>query len=259
VSELANGGVTLHVEVDGEGEPVTVLAHGLSNSCRELAALTPMFSGTKVRFCFRGHGHSSSPESGYTFADLATDLAVVADTYGAEVAVGTSMGAGALCHLLAGDPKRFRRLVMLLPAGVDQRFREPEILLRTARMIEGKTKEEAIETILSDPDRVANYRENPWLRPFDEAMLQGLNPVGVPRAIREIVQDTVVTDREALRKVEAPTLLICRHGDIIHPAEVGELLNELIPDSELLMFGDGADMYNSLPMIVMRVREFLEG
>ena len=55
-------------------------------------------------------------------------------------------------------------------------------------------------------------------------------PVGVPRAIREIVQDTVVTDREALRKVEAPTLLICRHGDVIHPAEVGELLNELIPD-----------------------------
>ena len=35
--EVRNGDVSLHVEVDGVGEPVTVFAHGLTNSCRELA------------------------------------------------------------------------------------------------------------------------------------------------------------------------------------------------------------------------------
>jgi pimeloyl-ACP methyl ester carboxylesterase len=259
MSELNSGPASLHVEVEGEGDPVIVLAHGLTNSCRELAPLTPMFSGTKVRFCFRGHGHSSSPERGYSFADLADDLSLVADTYDAEFAVGTSMGAGALCNLLAEDPKRFRKLVILLPAGVDQSFRHHEKLLHLAALMEGKTKEEAIEAILSDPERQANYRDSPWLRPFDEAMLQGLNPVGVPRAIREIIEDTPVTDGEALRKIEAPTLLIAREGDIIHPAEVGRQLNELIPNSELMMFGDGAEMYNALPAIVMRVKAFLEG
>ena len=39
--EVRNGDVTLHVEVDGAGEPVTILAHGLTNSCRELAPFTP--------------------------------------------------------------------------------------------------------------------------------------------------------------------------------------------------------------------------
>ncbi len=72
--EVRNGDVTLHVEVDGAGEPVTVFAHGLTNSCRELAPFTPSLAGTAVRFCFRGHGHSSAPERGYRFEDLASDL-----------------------------------------------------------------------------------------------------------------------------------------------------------------------------------------
>jgi len=52
--EVINEDVTLYCEVDGEGEPVTVVAHGLTNNCRELAALTPIVPGTKVRFDFRG-------------------------------------------------------------------------------------------------------------------------------------------------------------------------------------------------------------
>jgi pimeloyl-ACP methyl ester carboxylesterase len=74
VPEVRDGDVTLHVEVDGSGEPVTVFAHGLTNSCRELAPFTPSLAGTSVRFCFRGHGHSSTPPNGYGFADLAADL-----------------------------------------------------------------------------------------------------------------------------------------------------------------------------------------
>ena len=67
--EVLTSDAALHVEVDGEGDPVTILAHGITNSCRELAQLTPLFPGSKVRFCFRGHGHSSAPERGYRFAD----------------------------------------------------------------------------------------------------------------------------------------------------------------------------------------------
>src|ERR671910_1049690 len=94
--EVRSGYVGLQVEMDGAGEPVTVFAHGLTNSCRELAPFTPSLGGTAVRFCFRGHGHSPAPDRGYRFADLATDLDAVARTYGARNAVGTSMGAGAI-------------------------------------------------------------------------------------------------------------------------------------------------------------------
>jgi 3-oxoadipate enol-lactonase len=255
--EIVTEDATLHVEIDGEGDPVTILAHGLTNSCRELAMLTPLVPGTKVRFCFRGHGHSSSPESGYRFADFARDVEAVADTYGARYALGTSLGAGALGHLVARAPDRFDKLIFLLPAGLDRAFRYKDRMLRTAQLIEGRSKEEAIDAVLSDPTRVAGYIEYPWLQDFDRQMLQELNPIGVPRAIREVIEDWPLADREDVRKVTAPTLLICREGDEIHPAEVGRILASIMPNAELMMFGGGTEMYESLPQIVARVREFL--
>jgi pimeloyl-ACP methyl ester carboxylesterase len=201
VPEVVTEEVRLHVEVDGEGHPISVLAHGLTNSCRELALLTPLVPGTKVRFCFRGHGHSSSPERGYKFADFARDVDTVATAYDAEVAVGTSL--------------------------------------------------------LSDPERVAAYLEDPWLRDMDREMLGALNPVGVPRAIREVIEDWPLRDREDMRRVAAPTLLICRRGDVIHPAEVGEILAGIMPNAELMMFEDGRHLYESIPVVVGKVREFL--
>ena len=255
--ELAPDDVTLHVEVDGEGSPTSVFAHGLTNSCRETARITPFLPGTKVRFCFRGHGHSSSPETGYRFADFARDLEAVADAYGADVGCGTSLGAGALCHLVAAKPDRFRKLVMLLPAGLDRPFELKERLLRTARMIDGKPMAEAVQALLDDPERRENYERFPFLREVDRDNLATLNPVGIPRAIRELVNDWPLEDREHMRAVTAPTLLISRRGDDIHPAIVGEILADIMPNAELMMFDDGDAMWQGLPQILARVSEFL--
>jgi pimeloyl-ACP methyl ester carboxylesterase len=255
--QLVTEDVSLHVEVDGDGEPVAVLAHGLTNSCRELARLTPLVPGTKVRFCFRGHGHSSSPDHGYRFADFARDLLAVADRYEATIAFGTSLGAGAIAHAVAHDPDRFEKLVFLLPAGLDVSFKYKERMLRTAALVEGKPAGEAIEALLSDPDRIARYLEYPWLRDLDRELMSELNPVGVPRAIREVIEDWPLDDREDMRKVTAPTFIICRRGDEIHPAVVGEILAGIMPNAELLMFEDGVEMYESIPEIVRRVGEFL--
>lgn len=255
--ELVTEDAVLHVEVEGEGEPRAVLAHGLTNSCNELARLTPLVRGTKIRFCFRGHGHSSSPESGYRFADFARDLEAVADAYGADVAIGTSLGAGAICNLVARVPDRFRRIVLLLPAGLDVAFEYGERMLRTATLTEGKTTEEAVEALLADPDRVATYLAMPWLRDMDRMLLADFNPVGVPRAIREIITDRPLRDRREMARVTAPTLLICREGDVIHPAVVGRILAAVMPNAELMVFEDGPAMFEAIPSIVARVGEFL--
>jgi 3-oxoadipate enol-lactonase len=254
---LVTEDATLHVEVDGEGSPVSVLAHGLMNSCRELAALTPLVPGTKIRFCFRGHGHSSSPETGYRFADFARDVSAVADAYDATIGFGTSLGAGAIGHLLTHDPDRFEKLVFLLPAGLDQPFQYKQRMLHAANLMDGKSAAEAAEAITSDPGRARNYLDYPWLRDFDRQMLLELNTVGVPRAIREVIEDWPLEDREQMRKVSAPTLLICREGDEIHPAVVGRILAEIMPNAELILFEDGAEMYQAIPQLVARVREFI--
>lgn len=257
LAQVRTEDAVLHVEVDGSGEPVTVLAHGLTNSCRELAAFTPSVPGTKVRFCFRGHGHSSVPEGGYRFADFARDLDAVARSYCATRAVGTSLGAGAITSLLAADPARFERIVFLLPAALDVPFEYADRYLKTAELFDGKTREEAIELLIGSPERAATYAQAPWLRDLDRFLMQDLNPGGVARAIREIVFDFPIADRQLLRAVEAPALLICREGDETHPARLGYALGELMPNAELLMFRDETEMVQAIPRLVERVARFL--
>jgi pimeloyl-ACP methyl ester carboxylesterase len=257
VPEIVTADATLHVEVDGAGEPVTVLAHGLTNSCRELAAFTPMLPGTTVRFCFRGHGHSSTPETGYRFADFARDLDTVASAFGATRAVGTSLGAGAICHVLEREPDRFDRLVFLLPAALDKPFEHRESFLRTAELLESLPKDEAIEAILSEGGRDRAYEKQPWLRDFDRALWEDMNPVGVARAVRAVVSDVAVRDRESLRRVTAPVLILCREGDLIHPAELGRVLASLMPASELVVSPSEEDLMASIPRLVEKVAGFL--
>jgi pimeloyl-ACP methyl ester carboxylesterase len=261
VPELVLPDVTLHLEVDGEGDPVIVVAHGITNSCRELAMLTPFVPGTKVRFCFRGHGHSSSPLHGYRFADFARDLRAVADAYGARMAVGTSLGAGVIGTIVQDEPDRFDRIVLLLPAtldAVDPASQTRAAVLRTVELVESSSsKEEAIERIMSEPARMANYAKAPWQRDVDYQWLSQINMEGTPRAIRELLDDTPLRDRRDLKRVLAPTLIIARRGDPIHPADVAETIADLMPNAELLMFDDGEDLYVAIPRIMARVSEFV--
>jgi 3-oxoadipate enol-lactonase len=257
LSQIDNGGVRLHVEAEGDGAPVTVLAHGLTNSCRELAAFSPLMPGTTVRFCFRGHGHSDCPSAGYAFADFARDLDAVARSHGATRAVGTSLGSAAIMHLLERDPRRFQRLIFLLPAALDSPFEGRERLLAMADALETMSRAEALEASMSDPARVSAYARQPWLRDVDLALWEDMNPVGAARAIRGIIDDRPVARRESLRSVEAPTLILCREGDRLHPAELGRTLAELMPNAELLMFPGEVEMLGAAPALARRAAEFL--
>lgn len=219
--------------------------------------MTPMIGGTKVRFCFRGHGHSSSPKTGYRFADFARDVEAVASEFGATRAVGTSLGAGAINRLLSTRPDRFERLVFLLPAGLDRPFSNKESFIRTAELLESKPREEAIEAILSDPSRMEVYLRQPWMREFDRETWDHADFTALAQAIREVIEDFPVPDRELLRRVEAPTMLICREGDEIHPAELGRILADLMPNAELWSYPDDVALFNALPEIVQRVNQLL--
>lgn len=257
--EITTEDATLHVEVEGDGEPVTVFAHGLTNSRNELAPFTPFLAGTKVRFDFRGHGLSSVPENGYRFADFARDLDAVAAEYGATRAVGTSLGAGAITNLIAREPDRFERIVFLLPATLDVPLADHHDFDRTADRLETMSKEQAVEAILSSPERVEIYERAPWLREFDMLLWQDMNPQGVARAIREVVRDVAVGDRELLRRVTAPTMIISREGDRVHPAELGRMLAMLMPNAELIVMSGEEELVAAIPMLVGRVKAFLEG
>ncbi|MGH7482471.1 MAG: alpha/beta fold hydrolase, partial [Longimicrobiales bacterium] len=171
-------------------------------------------------------------------------------------AVGTSLGAGAIMSLLEHDPVRFDRIVMLLPASLDVPFRNPERFDAIADLLEAYPREEAIGRILAMNGE--RYERAPWLREFDIALWHDMNTAGVARAIREVTRDISISDRELLRKVDAPVLLICREGDSIHPAELGRILADLFPNAELITLTSEEELIASIPVLVERVRAFLE-
>jgi pimeloyl-ACP methyl ester carboxylesterase len=256
----SHDGTALHVEIDGGGEPVTVFAHGLTNSCVELAAFTPMAPGTKVRFCFRGHAHSGTPEPGhYRFGDFAYDVDAVASAYGATRAVGTSLGQGAITHLLATDPDRFERIVFILPAALDVPLTDHGRFDHVAELLETLPTDEAIARITAESSHVGEYDEKPWLRELDLFLWQDLNATGVARAIREVTRDVAIADRELLRRVTAPTMIICLERDELHPVELGHVLADIMPNSELVVIGSEQELFTQLPMLVGRVSGFLAG
>jgi pimeloyl-ACP methyl ester carboxylesterase len=259
VPEVRTDDATLWCDVDGDGEPVTVLAHGLTNNRNELAAFTPLVPGTKVRFDFRGHGRSSSPATGYRFADFARDLDAVANAFGATVAVGTSLGAGALGNLVCRVPDRFERMVWLLPAGLDGPFSLASRYHQLAGDLEGKSPDEALDAVLNDPRRVAEYLATPWRIEVDRVLWHHDDPDGLARAIHGVVEDWPIADREMLRDVPIPTLVVCIDGDEIHPAELGRIVAGLLPNAELIEFADQDELFRRIPELVARVSAFIAG
>jgi pimeloyl-ACP methyl ester carboxylesterase len=249
---------TLHVEIDGEGDPVTIMAHGLSNTCRELAMLTPFLEGTSVRFCFRGHGHSSAPEAGYLFSDFARDVDAVAREYGATRAIGTSLGAGAICNLIAREPGRFERLIFLFPAALDFPFELKERFRETADMLETTPRDQLYDEAMNNPDRLEQFAQVPWFAEVAREMLEATDPVAMARVIREVIEDYPVPDREMLRPVQTPTMIFARHGDPVHPVEVAEGLAEAMPNAELILFETDDEIIEAIPDLLRRAHEFLQ-
>jgi pimeloyl-ACP methyl ester carboxylesterase len=254
--ELRTVDATLFFESDGEGEPVTVLAHGLTNNRNELAAFTPFVPGTKVRFDFRGHGRSTAPPAGhFAFADFSRDVDAVARHVGATVAVGTSLGAGALGNLVCREPDRFERMIWLLPAGLDRPFPRAGRYHELARSFDGLTPEEMLASVAGSTTGL----ETPWRFELDQLLWQHEDPSGLARAIHGVVEDFPIPDRELLRRVEIPTLIITLAGDEIHPAELGEIYADLMPNAELLAFASQQALFADLQGVLARVSDFISG
>lgn len=104
----------------GSGLPATVFAHGLVGSIASTRPFGSGVEGSRTFLHFRGYGASAAAETPWTYPELASELRAVADHVGATQALGVSMGAGALCTLLADTPLRFDRLVFVLPAVLDR-------------------------------------------------------------------------------------------------------------------------------------------
>lgn len=253
----------LFVRVLGEGDPVTVFAHGLTGSLEETHPLATRVRGTRILFDLRGHGRSGHPpaDAGYDHAAMRRDVEAVADMYGATRALGISMGAGALMQIVSERSDRFERVVLFLPASIDGVNATAEALFpMEADWLETMTVHEVADRIIADNETGDLFRRRPYWRALIRERVLRMNGVGMPRALRGFIEGPPpVADPDALRAVRAPVLLLAHEGDPLHDVAVARALAGLFPDVRLHVWDETLQMYDDLESFAGLIGDFLNG
>jgi pimeloyl-ACP methyl ester carboxylesterase len=108
--KVSAGGLNIHFRQTGTG-PNAVLIHGLTGSLADWQfRVVPLLADdfTLLTYDLRGHGYTDMPPSGYTSADMASDLAGLLDALNIERAhiAGHSFGGTVALHFAALYPER---------------------------------------------------------------------------------------------------------------------------------------------------------
>ena len=253
----------LWVKVEGSGEPVTLFAHGVTSSIAELEPLAARAPGTRVLFDFRGHGRSESPDesAGYDHAAMRRDLELVTKRYEATQAFGISMGAGAILGLLEDEPDRFRRLAFFIPASLDgPNEGSPTVFPALAHLLETYPLDEVVARTIDAPAQSLLFEKRPYWRALWRQRILRMNRDGVPRALRAYVSGTFpVRNADALRRVDAPALILAHESDPIHDAAVARRLASLLPNATLRVWPEPLAMYDDLGSFAALIGAFLSG
>ncbi len=250
-------GVELEYLVTGLGDPVTVFAHGLGNGIAETRPLGSAVTGRRVFFQFRGHGRSAAPGGIWTYLDLARDLRAIADLSGATRALGVSLGAGALCRLLADHPSRFERVVLFLPAVLDQPrpVAARERLTALMEAIEDANAAE-VANVLSQ-EIPPSLRNNPATWSFLRQRMEMLMGDGLAPGLASLPEQAAVTDRASLGSVRSPVLVLGCQGDELHPAAVAEDIAAVLPNVTLHIYDKPGVLWTQRADVRERIATFL--
>lgn len=250
-------GVELECLYTGSGEPTTVFAHGLGHGIAETRPLGSGVAGRKVFFQFRGHGRSAAPPGEWTYLDLARDLRAVADLSGATRALGVSLGAGALCRLLADNPFRFDKIVFFLPTvldtqGPDAAQRRLLALLAAVQAGDAAATAEAVSQEVP-----AHLRGTPTAWTYLRQRLDQLMRDGLGAGLAGLLDQAAVADAAPLGEVTSSALVIGCRGDELHPADVAEALASVLPQATLHIYNKAGVLWTQRADLRERIAGFL--
>jgi pimeloyl-ACP methyl ester carboxylesterase len=247
----------LEFNTTGSGLPATVFAHGLAGSIETTRPFGSGVRGSRTFMHFRGHGGSAAPETPWTYAALADELSAVADHVGATQALGVSMGAGALCALLAHTPLRFEAVVFVMPAVLDCP-RTDEGLDRLVEMAQCADDRdvEALAALLLGGEPVS-VRTQPAVRLWCRRQASTLAGTQVSRALRALPTAVPLADRTVLAAVTAPALVIAAEQDPAHPVWVAEQLAAALPDAHLEVLPPAGILWRHRAVMRDLIGEFL--
>jgi 3-oxoadipate enol-lactonase len=228
--------VTLHHEIEGEGDRVVVLSGSLGSSLGmwdpQIPALADRFR--VLRYDHPGHGHSPLSEDRTVEALAAKLLGLLDDLDFAQVSFcGLSLGGAVGMRVALDAPDRIERLVL---CSTSARFSTPEFWDGRAADVRSGGVEAVADEVLNRwftpgfPD-MQRYRD----------MLVSTPVEGYARCC-EAVRDWDM--RGALGAVQAPTLAIAGADDPSTPPDELKAIVAEIPGSSLSILDDSRHFVN---------------
>lgn len=236
----------------GSGAPVTLVVPGLGATAGEARLPASGVPGTRVVLTFPSHADAPDAPAGYwTYPRLAAEVRAAAQATGARQAIGVSLGAAALCALLADDPPAFDRLVLMFPATL------------------AAPRPTTSAALVGELARAADAGDRPRLRdlvattspaapaPYIEDRTNALLRLGP--ALHAVATEVPLTDPTALTHVRARVLVVAAQGDPLHPVEVAEETAAAFPDARLEVLPSPAPLVTHRPQVRALVAAFLSG
>jgi 3-oxoadipate enol-lactonase len=259
MQELMIDGIRFKVSVDGpQDAPALMLSNSLSSN---LAMWEPQMPElTKrwrvVRYDHRGHGGTEAPPGPYSYARLAQDAVDILDALGIKRAhwCGLSMGGMTGMWLLTRHADRVERAVLANTSAYMGAADLWDGRIRTAReqgmaALADATLERWFTAGFRErePQTVAKVRQMILTTPVE-------GYVGCCGAIRDMDQ------RETIKAIDKPVLVIIGAHDPSTTPEAGELIASSIPNARSVTL-DAAHLSNleQPEAFTKAVVEFLEG
>jgi len=245
-------GIELHVEQQGAGSPAIIFLHYWGGSSRTwqhvVEALTPDFR--TIAIDQRGWGRSAKPASGYSLADMATDVLDLVDGLDLEryILVGHSMG-GKVSQLIATRrPRGLLGLALVAPApptalNLPRDVREGMVRAYDSRESITATVEQVLapngldpkdlETVIADSLAGAFAAKEAWpLMTSQEDIAAAVTDIEVPVIVISGDQDRVdppeVLRRELLPRIPQAQLYVLPEIGHLSPLEAPDDLADLI-------------------------------
>lgn len=237
-------GISLYYETYGDpADPPVLLISGLGGTGKSWIGQIDRFAADHYVVVpdQRGTGETSRAESGYTTAQLAADLAALAEhlDVGPMHVVGASTG-GAIGQCMALDhPDTVRSLTMVASFARFDAFMTREFAVR--RQMAAEWDRHALLSAYAlflfspkyareHPDRVAAW--------IDRAAAQPDGPRDRDIALKRIDMIAAHDTSSRLGDIRQPTLVICGDHDFCTPTGLSEEIVRAVPGSECVIVPD---------------------
>ena len=238
---VERAGLTLAGETVGEGDPIA-LVHGLTATRRYVvhgSRALPRAGFATVSYDARGHGESDpAPAGGYTYSELADDLAAVLDEVAPDrpcVLAGHSMGAHTIAALALAEPARVAGIVAIEPVYAGEET-SPEVLARWESLADGLERGGVDGFVAAYDDGLDPEWRETLVRIARERLSLHRHPEAVARALREIPRSRPFGDLGELERLEVPALVVGSHdeADSSHPYAAALAWSERLPRARLV-------------------------